>query len=172
METRESNKASYRNLWQTLAPFVRRNSAAFLARYGQVGMTEDITQEVLLAVHLKLHTYDENLSFVAWVRAVMKHKIIDAFRRNKVKTVSTDAQDYWEISDTENPEIQAVRHDLYKLLGSLKPPAAEVIYALKVEGASVQELAIKHQMSESNIKVIVHRGLRKLSALIASEKAA
>jgi RNA polymerase sigma-70 factor, ECF subfamily len=172
METRQGQKASYRALLEILAPFVRRNSAAFLTRYNQGSMAEDITQEVLLAVHLKLHTYDENLSFIAWVRAVMKHKIIDALRRNKVKTVSTDSLEFWEPADTANPEIQAIRHDLHKLLGYLKPPAGDIIYAFKVEGASVQELATQHQTSESNIKVIVHRGLQKLSEIIAREKAA
>lgn len=168
METRQGHKAGYRELLQTLAPFIRRSGAAVLARYGRPDLAEDITQEVLLAVHLKLHTYDAGRSFIAWVRAVMRYKIIDALRRSRTgSTVSLDSFEFWEAEDETNPEIQAVRHDLQNLLGRLKPPAGEIIYGLKVEGMSVQDLAAKHGMTESNIKVTVHRGLQKLSALIA-----
>jgi RNA polymerase sigma-70 factor, ECF subfamily len=166
LETDQGQKASYRTLLERLTPFVRRNGSALFARYGQTDMAEDITQEVLLAIHLKLHTYDRELSFLAWVRAVMKHKIVDALRRNKINPIAIEDLEYWEPVAVENTEIQAVRQDLQKLLDNLKPPAGEIIYALKVEGVSVQELAIQHNTSESNIKVIIHRGLQKLSAMI------
>jgi len=171
-ESREGNKASYKKLLEELAPFVRRNSGALLARYGQVGMTEDMTQEILLTIHLKLHTYDEALSFIAWVRVISKHKIIDGLRRNKISAYSIDEEGAVELVDQADPEIQMVRNDLHKLLSQLKPPAGDIIYAFKVEGASVHELAALHKTSESNIKVIVHRGLQKLSDLVSDRKVA
>jgi RNA polymerase sigma-70 factor (ECF subfamily) len=171
-DAREGNAVSYKKLLEELAPFVRRNSVSVLVRYGQAAMTEDMTQEVLLAVHLKLHTYDENLSFIAWVRAVTKHKIIDGLRRNKISAYSIDEEGATELIDQVNPEIQTVRNDLFKLLSQLKPPAGDIIYALKVEGVTVRDLAAIYKTSESNIKVIVHRGLQKLSALVMNEKVA
>jgi DNA-directed RNA polymerase specialized sigma24 family protein len=41
---------------------------------------------------------------------------------------------------------------------------------LKVEGISVAELARRFKLSESNIKIIVHRGLAKLSRLVMEER--
>ena len=164
-EARQGQTKSYRALLETLAPFVRRNSPALLSLYGLADMAEDITQEILLTVHLKLHTYDQDMSFVAWIRTIMKHKIIDLFRRKKLQTFSIDAFENWEIADSENPEIHSIRRDLHSLLGSLKPPAGDVIYALKVEGTTIKDLAATYKMSESNIKVMIHRGLHKLSAM-------
>jgi RNA polymerase sigma-70 factor, ECF subfamily len=171
-ETREGHANSYKKLLEELAPFIRRNSAALLARYGQVAMTEDMTQEALLAIHLKLHTYDEDQSFIAWIRTVTKHKVIDGLRRNKISAQSIDEEGAVELVDKADPEIQMVRNDLHKLLSQLKPPAGDIIYALKVEGVTVRDLAELHKTSESNIKVIVHRGLQKLSDLVIERKAA
>lgn len=171
-ETRHGQAASYKKLLETLAPMVRRSAASLLVRCGQAAMTEDVTQEVLIAIHLKLHTYDVGLSFIAWLRAVTRHKVIDTLRRNKMPVSSMEEAGFAEPADPEDfEEIQSVRHDLQKLLSQLKPPAGEIIHALKVEGVTVQELATRYKMTESNIKIIVHRGLQKLSAMIAYSKA-
>lgn len=170
-EARAGQAASYKSLLETLLPLVRRSAASLLARCGQLSMTEDVTQEVLMAVHLKLHTYDEALSFIAWLRAVTRHKVIDMLRRNKLPVFSMDEPEFVEPADPEDPDIQNVRQDLHKLLSQLKPPAGDIIHALKVEGMTVNELASRYKTTESNIKVIVYRGLHKLAAMMAREKA-
>ncbi len=172
METREGNKTSYTELLNRLSPLLKKAAVGHLARFGQTAYAEDALQETLLAIHLKLHTYDAGQPFLAWVRAVMKHKIIDFLRRQKVKNISLDDNDFWEPADETNPEIQSVVHDLQKLLDSLKPPAGKIIYDMKVGGASVSELAVRYNISEANIKVIVHRGLKKLSEQMRKEYAA
>ena len=171
-ETRQGQAVSYKKLLETLAPVVRHSAASLLVRWGQAGLIEDITQEVLITIHLKLHTYEEGLSFIAWLRAVTRHKVIDALRRNKLPVSSMEDSSFAEPADPEDfEEIQSIRRDLQQLLAQLKPPAGEIIHALKVEGMTVQELATRYNLTENNIKVIVHRGLQKLSALIAHQKA-
>jgi len=61
-----------------------------------------------------------------------------------------------------------VRTDLNKLLAILEPPQGDIIRALKVEGVSVAELAKKYSFTESKVKIIVHRGLHKLNALVTA----
>lgn len=167
LELRGGNQSNYKLLLETVLPFIRRNAHVILTRFHCADIAEDITQETLLAIHLKLPTYDVNLSFLAWVRAVIKHKIIDNLRRLKGNMVSLTDLEWQEPISSDSPEGAMVHIDLQKLLAQLKPPAGEIIYALKVEGISLKELAKTHQTSESNIKVIVHRGLQKLSAMIA-----
>jgi RNA polymerase sigma-70 factor (ECF subfamily) len=166
MLTRQGDASAYKRLLATVAPVVRRMVAARIGRWGQQHYAEDITQDTLLAIHLKLHTYDVSLSFLAWVHAVARHKLIDNLRRIKGGIVSLDDEALPELADPSNPEAPAVRLDLQKLLGQLKPPAGDIIYALRVEGVSVRELAAAHKLSEANIKVMMHRGLQKLSQLV------
>ena len=48
----------------------------------------------------------------------------------------------------------------------LPPAQARVIELVKIEGRSVAEAAVRSGQSEPLVKVNIHRGLKKLSALI------
>lgn len=133
-------------------------------------MAEDITQDTLLAIHLKLHTYDEEQAFLPWLHTVARYKTIDCLRRNKhAPALSLDDDNVPEPEDAASHQDITAARDLNKLLAQLKPPTGEIIHALKVEGVTIKELAETHKTSESNIKVIVHRGLQKLSQLVRAE---
>lgn len=171
MEARLGNTVSYKKFLQTALPFIRRNVISQMSRFGHAQLSEDVTQETLIAIHLKLHTYDEGQPFLAWLRAVLKHKVIDALRRQRVDTISIDAEGFSELPGHSDTEETTTSKDLRDLLSQLKPPAGDIIYDFKVEGASVKEIARKYEITEANVKVIVHRGLQKLSSLVAGGNA-
>ena len=81
MEARHSQSGSYQQLLENIAPIARLNARHILKSYGLESFSEDVTQDVLLAVHLKLHTYDDHHSFLSWLRAIIKYKPIDLLRR-------------------------------------------------------------------------------------------
>jgi RNA polymerase sigma-70 factor (ECF subfamily) len=162
------NDTAMAALLTTVAPLIRRYCTALLSRYGRVDWAEDMVQEVMLTLHLKLHTFNTEMSFTAWTQAIAKHKIIDALRRERMVQVPIEEA---EALDDSSGEAAMARRDLAQLLARLKPPAGEIIHALKVEGVSIRDLAEKFATSESNIKVIVHRGLRRLARLLTEEKA-
>lgn len=173
MRARRGDQAAYKMLLMQIAPIIRRAVSARLGRWGQQGYAEDITQDALLAIHLKLNTYDEKQAFLPWLRTVARYKMIDFLRRNHhAPTLSIDDEDVPEPEDAANQQDMTASRDLDKLLTQLKPPAGEIIRALKIEGISVRELASAHGISEANIKVIVHRGLQKLSKLVRTERVA
>jgi RNA polymerase sigma-70 factor (ECF subfamily) len=169
MLTRIGDQDAYKRLLVQLAPIIRRVAYKRLSAWDQQHQAEDITQETLLAIHLKLHTYNAELPFLAWVNAVAKHKLIDHLRRTKTTNISIDDENLPELIDPANPEAAAIATDLNKLLARLKPPIGDIIYALKVEGATVREVAKTHKLSEGYVKVLVHRGLQKLSQLTQAE---
>jgi RNA polymerase sigma-70 factor, ECF subfamily len=63
-------------------------------------------------------------------------------------------------------------NDLARLLGKLPDKMRRAIQAVKLDGLSVGEAASRCGMSESAVKVNVHRGLKALVASIAREKRA
>ena len=63
-------------------------------------------------------------------------------------------------------------YDLHKLLSQLPDKMRRAIQCVKLDGLSVVEAATQCGISESAVKVNVHRGLRTLAALIAREKRA
>jgi RNA polymerase sigma-70 factor (ECF subfamily) len=52
------------------------------------------------------------------------------------------------------------------LLAELSPAQRDAILLTKIEGLSVTEASARTGVSESAIKVQVHRGLKKLAALV------
>ncbi|MEK7801640.1 MAG: sigma-70 family RNA polymerase sigma factor, partial [Pseudomonadota bacterium] len=165
LRTRHGEQEAYHLFLQTLAPLLRRMLYRPLYACGQHHAVEDIVQETLLAIHLKLHTYDATKPFLAWLRIIAKHKMIDFLRRHKNNTSSLDEDGFGELEDTSQSTETMVVRDLDKLLSQLKPPSGDLIYGLKVEGATISDLAQKYGLTESNVKVLVHRGLQKLSQL-------
>src|ERR1700753_427916 len=76
------DSAAYHRLLRQVTPVLRATARRGLARAGQPpDQSEDIVQEILLAVHLKRHTWDVNAPFAPWLFAIGRNKLIDALRR-------------------------------------------------------------------------------------------
>lgn len=131
---------------------------------------EDLVQESLLAIHNKRHTYDADQPLTAWVHAIAKYKLVDLLRRRASRDALTDPiddeADFFSSTDSEAAEA---RRDLGKLLDQLPDRQRLPIVHTKLEGLSVAEAAQRTGMSESAIKVGVHRGLKALAALIRGD---
>ncbi len=171
-KTRIGDKVAYSQFLSMLAPYIRRAAGAQLTKTKHGHYVEDVTQEVLLTIHLKLHTYDDTYPFLSWMRVILWHKIIDFLRRQKTNVSSIEEMEFWEPSDDVNPEEVTVQYDVTRLLGRLKSPAGDIIHDMKINGLSVRELSVKYELSESNVKVTVHRGLKEISDYMRKENAA
>lgn len=132
---------------------------------------EDLVQETLLAVHNQRHTYDAGQPLTAWVHAIARYKLIDLLRRRSghdaLNDPLDDESDVFADSDTGASDA---RRDLAKLLEQLPDRQRLPIIHMKLEGLSVVETARRSGMSESAVKVGVHRGLKALAAMIRSER--
>ncbi|RJG04529.1 sigma-70 family RNA polymerase sigma factor [Noviherbaspirillum sedimenti] len=128
---------------------------------------EDLVQETLLAVHNQRHTYDATQPLTAWIHAIARYKLADLLRRRAGREALHDPLDdedeMLSVSDTEAMEA---RRDLAKLLERLPERHRLPIQYVKLEGLSVVEAARQTGMSESAIKVGVHRGLKALAAMM------
>jgi RNA polymerase sigma-70 factor (ECF subfamily) len=146
-----------------LALLSMRLRAFFRRRLGGDGAdVEDLVQETLIAVHTRRGTYDRAQPFEAWVYAVARYKLIDHFRRAKVRaTVPLEAAGA-VFADTD-VEAGTAKADLDRLLSALPARQQALIRSVKIEGLSMAEAAERSGMSVSAVKVSVHRGLGALS---------
>jgi len=131
---------------------------------------EDLVQESLLAVHNQRHTYDAGQPLTAWIHAIAKYKLIDLLRRRAKRELLTDPlDDEFDFASTADTEAADARRDLGKLLEQLPDRQRLPIVHTKLEGRSVAEAARLTGMSESAVKVGVHRGLKALAAMIRGD---
>jgi RNA polymerase sigma-70 factor (ECF subfamily) len=163
---------AYRDFLQALSAHLRAFLRRRLSRWPDE--VEDLLQEALLAVHNQRHTYDADAPLTAWVHAIAKYKMIDWLRRREGREMLndplTDAMDRAELFSSADADAAEARRDLDRLLAQLPEPQRVTIVHTKLEGLSVRETASLTGMSESAIKVAVHRGLKTLAARMGSTK--
>jgi RNA polymerase sigma-70 factor (ECF subfamily) len=165
---------AHRALLKQLSGYLRGYFGRQLGRFGR-GTTdaEDLVQEVLLAIHTRRHTYDPAELLTPWVHAIARYKLIDYLRRARAPSTDVPIDDATDlVAARENHDGAESTHDLARLLGQLPERPRRIIECVKLEGLSVAETASRHGLSESNVKVIVHRGLTALAAAVAREREA
>lgn len=128
---------------------------------------EDLVQETLLALHLQRGTYDPTLPVSAWVLAIARHKLVDLWRRQgRREQLHEPIDEVGEHLLVADEHDAGASRDLAGLLQELPAAQQQAIVLTKIEGLSVAEAAARTGASESAIKVQVHRGLKRLAALV------
>jgi RNA polymerase sigma-70 factor, ECF subfamily len=150
-----------RELTVHLRGFLRKRLA------GMPEDVEDLVQEALLAVHNQRHTFDPAQPLTAWVYALARYKLVDFLRRRSRTDLLNDPLDEEsELLATSENEAADARRDVATLLEQLPDRFRLPILHMKLEGLSVAETARRTGMSESAVKVGVHRGLKALAAIL------
>ncbi|HEY3599933.1 MAG TPA: sigma-70 family RNA polymerase sigma factor [Paraburkholderia sp.] len=165
VEALGGNETSYRVFLSELGAHLR----GFLRRrlMQQPGDVEDLVQEVLLAVHNARASYRPDQPVTAWVHAIARHKLTDYFRsRSRSDALNDPLDDAPELFAAPDMEQAQARRDIGQLLEELPDRQRLPILHVKLEGLSVAECARLTGMSDSAVKVGVHRGLRALAAKI------
>lgn len=162
--------AAYRLLLDRLSRYLRSYYKSKLMRYGRsAAEAEDLVQEVLMAIHTRRHTYDPAEPFTPWMHAIARYKLIDHLRRGQRGPADVPLDDIGEIAAHDDQTAAESGYDLQRLLSRLPDKMRRAIQCVKIEGLSVAEAAERCGMSESAVKVNVHRGLRALAERIARE---
>lgn len=128
---------------------------------------EDLLQEILLAIHNARHTWRSDEPLTAWVHAIARYKLMDFFRsRARRDLLNEPLDDHTDLFAAPDDEPAQARRDIGKLLEQLPDKQRLPIVHVKLEGLSVVETAKLTGLSESAVKVGIHRGLKALAARI------
>src|ERR1700753_744790 len=163
------DSAAYHRLLKAITPVLRAAARRGLARAGQpVDQSEDIVQDILLAVHLKRHTWDANAPFAPWLFAIARNKLIDALRR-RGRRIFVNVDDFSEKLPAAEPEETASPTEVAAQLNTLPARQRDVLQSIAVESASIKDTAKKFAMSEGAVRVALHRGLSSLTAKLREQ---
>jgi RNA polymerase sigma-70 factor (ECF subfamily) len=161
--------AAYHRLLKAITPALRAATRRGLARAGQsVDQAEDIVQEILLAVHLKRHTWDMDAPLAPWLFAIARNKLIDALRR-RGRRVFVNIDDFSETLSEEPKAETASPAEVAARLKTLPARQREVLQSIAVESASIKDTARKFAMSEGAVRVALHRALSSLTAKLREQ---
>ncbi len=161
--------AAYHRLLKAVTPVLRAGARRGLARAGQpIDQCEDVVQDILLAVHLKRHTWDANAPFAPWLFAIARNKLIDALRR-RGRRIFVNIDDFADTIPDEPAAETASASVIAAQLQTLPPRQRDVLQSIAVESASIKDTATKFAMSEGAVRVALHRGLASLTAKLREQ---
>ncbi len=158
--TQKGDKQSYAVLLTEVQLWLER----YYSRRCPPHQIDDLVQEVLMAVHRKRDTYDPKRAFLPWLAAIARYRWVDHLRK-VYRNAEDELEDFDAPEDSEEESVIA-RLSLDRMFVHIPDKQAEVIEMVKIEGLSIKEASQRSGQSESAVKVNIHRGLKKLSALI------
>jgi RNA polymerase sigma-70 factor, ECF subfamily len=164
----QGDDAAYR---RALGVLSQRLRGYFRRRLGDAfDDAEDLVQETLMALHLHRDSYDPASPVGAWATAIARHKLVDRWRRQGARGGVHEHLD--DVHEAHLPVAEpegGTRLDLARLLARLPEAQQRAIRLCKLEGLSSFEAAAQTGVSESAIKVQVHRGLKKLAEYVGGK---
>ncbi len=161
------DQTAYAHLLATLTSVARR----FVRhRAGAATWIDDAVQETLISVHRARHTWDGSRPFAPWFYAIASHRIVDVYRRERRVRLREDGTDQLEFPAPQ-PDTASVTDDVdmnavHAALASLPARQRDIVEGLKLREETVKSLAARHGMSESAVKVMAHRGYKRLRTML------
>ena len=129
---------------------------------------EDVTQEVFIKLWQHWQKVDHG-KLGAWLMRVAHNAVIDHVRKQRPAQANLDH--YADVDDQagtsdEAGEIdrQIFKDQLQLAIKSLDDPFRSIVVMRDVQGLSYADIQASLDMSESQVKVYLHRGRRKLRA--------
>ncbi len=157
------DEAAYKRLLsdmsRALRSTVRRGFSGISARTNEV---EDVVQEVMLAIHLKRHTWDQSKPISPWIMAIARNKMIDDLRR-KGRRTEVPIDGMLELLEAGGHEDAIHAHDVNRILTGLNSRNREIVQAITIDGQSALDVASKLGMTEVAVRVALHRSLKALA---------
>lgn len=155
--------AAYALFLRTVTPVLRGIIRTRASGLGDA-TCEDVLQEVLLAVHLKRHTWTSVAPVRPWLYAITRYKIMDALRK-RGRRIDLPIDDFADILAAEFGPDPTEATDVAKMIEMLDGRSAMIIRMIGMEGFSVTETGEALKMSEGAVRVALHRALKTLAIL-------
>ena len=142
---------------------LRRWLTAYFAKRVHQHVIEDLVQDTLMSLHDKRQTYNPRYPFGPWITAIAKHRWIDHMRLAlKYAEIGFDE----DITVENQEQANSAKHDIELLLSRIPSNQANLIKMAKLLGMSIEEIAAKTGHSQASVKVMIHRGIKKMKNIV------
>ncbi len=147
----------------------------FSTRTNQSELIDDLVQATSLKIHTNRDSYNPDAPIGPWIVTIANRVLIDSWRKSRhAGDLTFDINDLndpilFDISeglDSQPLDSQLIeRQELRRSLETLKPIDQSIVYLYSSQGFSAKEVGGKFGLTESAVKVRVHRihnALRKI----------
>jgi RNA polymerase sigma factor (sigma-70 family) len=146
-------------------------STVYRTAYYMLGNEQDAmdaSQDALIRIYSKIHTYEEKSKFQTWVQRIVTNICIDQMRRRK-QTISIDEHDMvFHAADNieEQMEQTYLAQDIQKAIHLLPDAHRTVIILRYMHDFSYNEIAESLNLPLNTIKSYLYRARQQLQTLL------
>jgi RNA polymerase sigma-70 factor (ECF subfamily) len=131
---------------------------------------EDLLQNTWLRIHKARHTYRAGAPVLPWVFAIAKHVRVDGYRkRRRIQQYERAAESLPERPSPQD-SVPAEAPTFESLIADLPESQREVLTLLKVNGLSLEEVALATSSTVGAVKQKASRAYAKLRTLLSSSR--
>ena len=111
------------------------------------GVAKELTNDIMMAAMMCRSNFNGKCNEFSWICSIAKHKIIDYYRKKKIKTILFSANPIFEeIADKAlTPERDVLKNELKeeikKTFGEINTGYKEILRLKYIEGMKVSEIA-------------------------------
>lgn len=134
---------------------------------------EDVVQESFIKAFTKLHQYNAEVTFGAWLKRIVINKSIDALKVKKQKLVEIDNVKLSVVDEKEdnwNVENSITLSDVKIAINQLPQKYKYVVLLYLVEGYDHEEISHILGISQVASRTQLSRGKMKLKVLLNKKK--
>ena len=168
---RNGNTEAFGRIYDFFADRIYRH---IYYRTGKVEDAQDLTQEVFAKAWQVLPKYKKTATpLLGWLFTISHNRIIDYYRTKKDHAYLDSEMEIpaGGISPEEYTESRFTQQQIRRAILQLPEDQQQVIMMTFIEGYGYTETAAALNKSEGNIRVMVHRALKKMQEILIREKA-
>ncbi|MBA4149632.1 MAG: RNA polymerase sigma factor [Verrucomicrobia bacterium] len=146
----------------TLIENLEQFTAFARSRVNSPEMAADIVQESLLKALKSADQLREDENVVAWFYKILRHSIIDLYRRTGVKDRALELIKAESDANLSEEETNAICKCLDGLIPTLKPEYGALIRQIDLSGEPLDKVARALNITTNNLNVRLHRARHQL----------
>ena len=125
---------------------------------------EDAMQEAFIKAFEKLHQFNGEVTFGAWLKRIVINKCLDKLKAKKLELVAINEQTLGTVEDEENWQIEdgVSVEEVKKKMENLPEKYKYPLMLYLVEGYDHEEISEILNITQVASRTLVHRGKKKL----------
>lgn len=137
-----------------------------------IDVAQDLAQDVFLYILVNRENYDFNYSLKTYLFLIAKSRAIN-FLKSYSNNNLVSIEEYQNIENAEIIEevvFSSIKNkNIKNAINQLPPKQAKCIYLAKIEDMKIKDIAQILELTESDVKSSIRRGIKKLKKIIGKE---
>lgn len=161
----EGDPAALEEVLRQCQPSVTR----FARRYCALDDVEDVVQETLTTLYLKIGTLRMSQALASWLFQIVRHHCYRLLSRPGARTppVSLDACDRDPADATQDSLAQDLKRDVVSALARLPAAYRQILILRDVEGYSTAEVAAQLALTPDTVKSRLQKGRHLMRQMLS-----